>query len=284
MNAVQYALWYIESHFPEIRSLEEVATQVGVSPFHLTRAFSIATGNSVMRYVRGRRLTEAARALAKGAPNILSVAMEAGYGSHEAFSRAFRDQFGLTPENVRQLGHLDNLPIMEPIIMPTNTPKQIEPIRIETGKPMLLAGHCVRYSCAPVADIPTRAEIPSQWQKFGVYLGRIPGQIGKDAYGVCSDFDEDGNFNYLCGVETKEASGLPNGFTTLRLAAQRYAVFAHREHVSLISGTWDAIMGEWFPRSGQTAVQAPQFEKYFESFDPRSGLGGMEIWVPIAAA
>ncbi|MGE5157753.1 MAG: helix-turn-helix domain-containing protein [Gemmatimonas sp.] len=66
----------------------------------MVRAFAAATGFSVMRYVRARRLSEAARALARGAPDILSLALEADYGSHEAFTRAFRDHFGMTPEAV----------------------------------------------------------------------------------------------------------------------------------------------------------------------------------------
>jgi AraC family transcriptional regulator len=44
---------------------------------------------------------EAARQLCNGAPDILTIALNAGYGSHEAFTRAFRDQFGLTPEQAR---------------------------------------------------------------------------------------------------------------------------------------------------------------------------------------
>lgn len=59
-----------------------------------------------MRYVRGRRLTEAAKALSRGAPDIFSVALDAGYGSHEAFTRAFPDEFGVTPETIRTQGHL----------------------------------------------------------------------------------------------------------------------------------------------------------------------------------
>src|SRR3569833_2165782 len=98
MNPVGKALWYIESHFSAQLSLEEIAEIGGVSRYHMTRAFGAATGQSVMRYVRARRLTEAARALSGGAPDILAVAIEAGYGSHEAFTRAFRDQFGMTPE------------------------------------------------------------------------------------------------------------------------------------------------------------------------------------------
>src|SRR3954470_12793987 len=95
MNPVGKALWFIETHFAGELSLAAIAAAAGVSRYHLSRAFDAATGSSAMAYVRGRRLTLAAQALAKGAPDILSVALAAGYGSHEAFTRAFRDQFGL---------------------------------------------------------------------------------------------------------------------------------------------------------------------------------------------
>src|SRR5262245_55405254 len=104
MDPVRKAVWYIEGHFAGEITLERISEVAGVSRFHLSRAFGAVTGHSVMRYVRGRRLTEAARALAAGAPDILAVALESGYGSHEAFTRAFRDQFGLTPEALRAEG------------------------------------------------------------------------------------------------------------------------------------------------------------------------------------
>src|SRR4029077_9953194 len=101
MNPAQKALWFIESHLADAWTLDEISAIGGVSRFHMVRAFAAATGFPVMRYVRARRLTEAARALARGAPDILSLALEADYGSHEAFTRAFRDHFGVTPETVR---------------------------------------------------------------------------------------------------------------------------------------------------------------------------------------
>jgi AraC family transcriptional regulator len=101
MNPALKALWYIESHLQGALTLDDIAAIGGVSRFHMVRAFAAATGLSVMRYVRARRLTEAARALANGAPDILSLALDADYGSHEAFTRAFRDHFGMTPEAVR---------------------------------------------------------------------------------------------------------------------------------------------------------------------------------------
>ena len=96
MGAVERAVWFIENRFGSEVTLDAIAEAAGVSRFHLCRLFGVATGQSVMRYVRGRRLTEAARVLAAGASDILAVALDAGYGSHEAFTRAFRDQFGLT--------------------------------------------------------------------------------------------------------------------------------------------------------------------------------------------
>ena len=57
MNPVGKALWYVESHFAGEITLEEIAAAAGVSRFYLTRAFGEATGRSIMRYVRGRRLS-----------------------------------------------------------------------------------------------------------------------------------------------------------------------------------------------------------------------------------
>jgi AraC family transcriptional regulator len=104
MNPAQKALWFIESHLADPLTLDEVAAVAGVSRFHLVRAFAAATGFSVMRYVRARRLSEAARALANGAPDILTVALDADYGSHEAFTRAFRDHFGGHSRSGSRLG------------------------------------------------------------------------------------------------------------------------------------------------------------------------------------
>ena len=78
MNPVAKALWFIESHYTKELTLDDVAEVCGVSRYHLSRVFGIAVGCSPIRYVRGRRLTEAARALANGAPDILGVALGIG--------------------------------------------------------------------------------------------------------------------------------------------------------------------------------------------------------------
>jgi len=180
MNPAQKALWYVESHLADPLSLDDIAAIGGVSRFHMVRSFAAATGFSVMRYVRARRLTEAARALAGGAPDILTLAMEADYGSHEAFTRAFRDHFGVTPELVRASTCLDKLKLQEPIVMDSTALDKLQAPRFETGRPFLVAGIGERYSCE------SSAAIPGQWQRFHQSVDHIPGRIGKVAKEVTS--------------------------------------------------------------------------------------------------
>ena len=275
MDPVGKALWFIESHFAGEITLDDIAGVSGVSRFYLSRSFGRATGRSVMRYARGRRLTEAARSLSAGASDILSVALDAGYGSHEAFTRAFRDQFGLTPEAVREQRRLDNLELVEPIKMDETLLTNPEPPRFETCKSLLIAGLGERYSCE------SSKAIPSQWQRFNPHFGNIPHQVGRMAYGVCCNGDDDGNFDYICGVEVSSFSDLPPNFARVRVPEQRYAVFRHHDHISTIRRTFATIWNKWLPESGHIVADAPEFERYGEDFDPVSGMGGVEIWIPM---
>jgi len=275
MNPVGKALWYIESHSASGLTLEDVATQSGVSRFHMTRAFAAATGWSIMRYVRGRRLTDAARTLAYGAPDILSVALDAGYSSHEAFTRAFRDQFGLTPEGIRSQRHLDNIDLVEAIKMDQTLLEKLDPPRFENGKAFCVAGLVERCS----GD--SSAGIPAQWQRFAPYIGNITGQIGDVAYGVVYNGDDDGNADYLCGVEVGDFSRVQSELSRVRIPENRYAVFSHRDHVSTIRRTFSTIWSTWFPQSGHEPADAPFFERYDKRFNPTTGLGGLEIWIPL---
>jgi AraC-like DNA-binding protein len=175
MNPVQKALWFVESHFAGDITLDDVAAASGASRFYLTRAFAAALGQPLVRYMRGRRLSEAARALANGAPDILSVALEAGYGSHEAFTRAFSEQFGA---------------------------------------------------------------IPPQWQRF------LP------------------HFITFRGKSATLHTALHTTWTT--------------------TATWiTSAASKWFPASGHEPADGANFERYGETFDPQSGNGGVELWIPI---
>ncbi|HLZ01864.1 MAG TPA: AraC family transcriptional regulator [Bradyrhizobium sp.] len=275
MNPAQKALWYVESHLAGPLTLDEISEVAGVSRFHLVRAFAAATGFSVMRYVRARRLTEAARALAAGAPDILRVALDAEYGSHEAFTRAFRDHFGVTPESVRATTCLDKLKLQEPILMDSTALDKIAPPRFETGKAMLIAGVGERINCE------SSAGIPGLWHRFHQTIDNVPARNGTIAYGVCCNSDDSGNFDYIAGVEVADFSDLPREFSRVRIPAQKYAVFTHSDHISTIRRTVNTIWNHWLPASGHEVADAPNFERYDEKFDPVTGNGGLEIWVPI---
>jgi AraC family transcriptional regulator len=276
MTPVEKALWYIESHFAEDVTLDDVASASGVSRFHLVRAFGATTGRSVMRHVRGRRLSEAARRLAAGAPDILSVALEAGYGSHEAFTRAFRDEFGHAPETVRASASLANLMLTEPSRMSENL-TTLPKVRLVEGRAMLLAGLSQRYNDATIPGVQ------AQWQRFAPFIGNIAGEIAGATYGVCHNGDDEGNVDYLSAVEVTDFSGLTNELARLRIAPARYAVFAIEDHVSAIRKVWRTIWERWLPDSGHALADAPFFERYGESFNPQTGAGGFEIWLPLGA-
>jgi AraC family transcriptional regulator len=276
MNPAQKALWYIESHLAGALTLDEIAAIGGISRFHMVRAFAAATGLSVMRYVRARRLSEAARALASGAPDILNVALDADYGSHEAFTRAFCDHFGITPEAVRSSTRLDNLRLQEPIVMDSTVTDNLQAPRFETGKAMLVAG--VGERCTHENG---GAGIPNQWQRFHQKVGDIPDRVGQVAYGVCCNGDDSGNVDYIAGVEVSDFSDLPREFSRVRIPEQRYAVFTHRDHISTIRRTINTLWNHWLPASGLKAADAPSFERYDENFDPLTGNGGLVIWVPV---
>ncbi|HTB04568.1 MAG TPA: AraC family transcriptional regulator [Bradyrhizobium sp.] len=275
MNPAQKAIWFIESHLADALTLDDISDVAGISRFHMVRAFAAATGLSVMRYVRARRLSEAARALAKGAPDILTLALDADYGSHEAFTRAFRDYFGTTPEAVRNSTRLDHLKLQEPILMDSTLTDNLQPPRFATSRPLLVAGLGERVSQE------NSAGIPGQWRRFHQSVANIPARIGNVAYGVCCNGDDAGNFDYIAGVEVADFSDLPREFARVRIPEQRYAVFTHHDHISTIRRTVNTIWNHWLPASGLKAADAPNFERYDEKFDPLTGNGGLEIWVPV---
>jgi AraC family transcriptional regulator len=275
MNPVNKALWFIESHFGRDISLDDIASVGGVSRYHMSRAFTLAMGHPALQYMRARRLTEAAKALAAGAPDILTVALDAGYNSHEAFTRAFRDQFGVTPESIRAQRHLDNIQLVEPIKMNETMLESLDPPRFENAAQMLVAGLGARFSCE------SSSGIPALWQRFEPHIERIPGRIGRVTYGACYNTDDAGNLDYLCAVQVEDFSKLSSEWTRLRIPARRYAVFKHPGHVAAIRRTWNTIFNKWLPESGHRVADAPELERYGEDFNPRTGIGGIEIWIPI---
>ncbi len=95
---------YIRTHIDESLTREELAGVAGFSVPHFHRIFTAQLGENIASYVRRVRLERAGQKLRMGAVDITQVALAAGYDTHAAFSRAFKQQYGLSPSEFRLLG------------------------------------------------------------------------------------------------------------------------------------------------------------------------------------
>lgn len=276
MNIVEKAVWQVETHLRMPATLDAIAERAGVTSSYLTRAFALATGLSLMRYARARRLSEAARILALGVPDILGLALDVGYGSHEAFTRAFREHFGVTPETVRDARTTANLSLTEPLVMDQPlSPKLADP-RIEDRKALLLAGLIKTF---PMKDI---ASIPSLWTEFDQIQGAITNTGPERRYfGASLSFTEEKGCDYMAALEVTDLASVPKDVQTATIPAAKYAVFTQPGHITLMRPTIMSIWQDWLPTSGYAAAEAPLIEYYLPAFDGMTGNGGFEIWLPV---
>ena len=155
----------------------------------------------------------------------------------------------------------------------------MEPKRYEDAGAKVIAGLGGDFTSSTVR------EIPALWMRFAPNIGKLKDEVGTDAYGVITGGkpDKDG-FHYLSGVEVKGTEALPKDFETIAVPAQRYAVFGHSGHVSKLSETITAIWHDWWPKSGHQHAGKPDLiERYSKEFNPDTGLGGMEVWIPVKA-
>jgi AraC family transcriptional regulator len=150
---------------------------------------------------------------------------------------------------------------------------------MEQGRAMLLAGLRRHHSFAGAAE-----GIAAQWEDFR-RLGPIPHQQGETIYGVlCGGNPEAQTMEYMCAVEVAAFDPAATHPGRMRIPPQHYAVFEHPGHVSTLQASWDAIWNDWLPRLGLVPVDGPEFERYGERFDPRTGVGAIEIWSPVQPA
>jgi AraC family transcriptional regulator len=195
------------------------------------------------------------------------------------FRRCLEWQPGVFSSAAQPAGDSVSSENLEPIkVSEASTAKLQEP-RLQDRRALLVAGLRQHYTSETVNDIP------ALWRRLP--FGKIPTQLGHMAYGVLFNHSDDaGGFDYLAGVEVSGVSMALADLTYVKVPAQKYAIFCHRGHVSKLKDTAAAIWHEWLPASHRNvshpAAGAPQMIEYYaENFDPETGLGDIEVWLPL---
>jgi len=277
MPLLDKLIWQIEMRLHQPVVLSDLSDVCATSPFHMARLFRIAAGIAPITYLRARRLSVAAADLARG-EDILTVALNAQYTSHEAFTRAFFRYFGVLPSSIRKARSTQSLTLMEPLKMQKEMIVDVPAPRMETRTAFRVIGF------AQMCSFENNSAIPGLWQKFNAREDEIDNRIDKAAYGVCCDADGQGNFRYVAGVAAPLDATKPTGMQDTKIPAGSYAVFTHSGHIAAFGKTVYTIWNKSLPESGLEPRFAPDFEVYDKRFDARTGQGEVEIWIPVKPA
>ena len=272
------AVAYIESQLFEPMTVKSISTHAGLSPSRFSRGFTRLQGESVMAYVRGRRLEEALRRmLAEPHVRLVDLAFDSGFDSQEAFTRAFARAFGHPP------GRLRNLGIVRSMVRNKKTPGKEPQIheRVEQVPELALAGLVERFS-------PPRYEaMLSSWERLETLRG-FKGQRTDAVHALPTRrYPEDGSFDYMVALRVDPDCSLPRELQRLTLPASTYVVFRHLPNGKApiypqIIAARERIRSRCLPESGHTLVDALPFELYPNGLDVRSGHF-VDFYYPIRA-
>ena len=294
-EAIQKTLDYIEEHIGENIEIKELAKIAALSPFYYQRLFSRLVNRPVREYIRLRRLARACDVLKDRGKRILDAAVELGFGSHETFTRAFREAYGMTPEQYRKrpvtlnqfvkpdllLGYAmidEGVPLItDGLVFEVNRKTLREPVEF-----MGVMGYVPIAGQLPVGEV-TGVDVPGEiWARFHRGKHLIPRVPSGRELGVAFPGDApEGCFSYFAGAEV-EAGTADGRFQTYRLPAREYAVFGFEaeDFAGLTTAALDKVIkysGLWLSKHGLTAEPfAP--ELYYGS-EPRTAY--MELWLPV---
>lgn len=276
---------WIEAHLDAPLTLAAIADQAGLSPYHFSRVFSARMGRSVMTHVRARRLIRAARRMVDDpGQRLIDLALDSGFESQEAFTRAFVRIFGVSPGRFRRRV-VPVTPLQGHSPMTASVPGAATVARLpglKTMEAFTVAGPSRRF------DDATKSSIPQLWTRL---VGALPfeGQVpGWNTYGVVWGVDrEEGSFAYMAGVGIEPGATPPDGFETKAIPAATYLVFritldggpVHPQ----IKAAMQTIWGELVPGSGLTLAESPDFELYDSKFEPTTPGVTLDFHVPVEA-
>ncbi|HTO51936.1 MAG TPA: AraC family transcriptional regulator [Myxococcota bacterium] len=275
---------YIEARLLGPVSLAGAAEQAGFSAPHFSRLFRALVGEPFGAYLRRRRMTVAAeRIRAEGGKlRLVELALECGYDSQEAFTRAFKRTFGRPPGEFRaepqQWSKSFRKPIDAAELLHLRERLVPEPA-IEELEATTVVGARERI------DEDSTDRIPAIWARFMELLPRIAHAASDSCLGISSNpHPIEGSFDYLAGLPVARVDRLPAGAVAEVLPAGTYASFRHvvRElplHLEL-APTYRWIFGTWLPSSRWEYGAGADFERYPPGFVPAPGAT-LEIVLPM---
>lgn len=274
------AVDYIETHLTETLNAARIAQIAGCSEYQLLRMFPYLTGIGLKEYIRKRRMSQAARDLMSEEIQIVDLAARYGYASPTAFTRAFRAEHGITPQQARR-GAVRL--ILYPRLTFQLSVKGAKPMeyRIENLSEFRAVG-ILDPDWSNEGKTPS-AKATAFWCALGNDVHRVLDLIdGSNPSGLLglSFCDEQKNtICYMAAVATNATC--PENMTEHRVPAATYAVFECRGAMpEAMSDLWHNIMSEWLPSSGFEWDGASDFERYLTpnmtAIDAVS-----EVWIPV---
>ena len=248
-EGIQSALDYIEGHLNEEIPAETLAEKAALSPFYFQKLFSRLVKRPLREYIKLRRLSRASELLTaqnpagKPAARIVDIALDCGFGSHQVFSRAFKEAYGITPEQYRErpifLNHFDKPDLtLNYVTAELGVPMVSEGMVLEVNwqdlsapvKFMGVQGYVPIAGQMPVGE-ETGPDIPGEiWERFHREKGKLPRLPGGRELGVAFMGDApQGSFTYFAGAEVAPEAELEGplaaaGFCTWQLEARKYLV------------------------------------------------------------
>lgn len=284
-------LAHIDAHLDQPLDLSTLAGVAHFSPFHFHRLFAAWIGETLGDYLRRRRVEVAAmRLAAQPRSRVLDLALSVGFGSAEAFTRAFRARFGCSPTAWRAQ--------QAALRRANRNPDQVFPAPFtqhevfqNPNKETLMKVKIIDRQSATVAYLrhlgPYGPAIERFWQEVYVPWA-AKNRLGPDhaRYGISHDdpgITAPEQCRYDACAEVAPDFVVNGGALKGTIPGGKYAVLAFRGTVQQVGEAWTALLRDWLPSSGLQLDARPSFEYYPKGsvFDPRSGEFECEICIPV---
>ena len=259
------------------------AREHGTTEYHLRRMFSTLAGMPLSEYTRRRRMTLAAADLVAGAPDLLEVAVRYGYGSVEAFGRAFRSVHESAPADVRRDGGpLRTQPLLRfRLSVEGSTPMHVT---VVDRPEMILIGHAAQVPLIHTGVNPhIQAHIAGIAPEEHVRLKALSSAEPAGILAITGDIEPDAPegtlLTYLHGVAVAPGAVPPDDLDTLRVDAGMWAVFASSgPFPETLQNLWAATATEWFPSNPWRMRPGPSIVRYLEFTETHATC---ELWLPV---